>query len=120
MYDVTETYSFKNIHQYLEKLRLQLPPDGEILLIGAKTDFTNERKISFKEADEYAAKRTLSLFEISSKSNINVQNALNELVQRIVDKRQIGTFDPSTMIISDSVEKSKTSPLWSLFCCWVY
>lgn len=129
VYDTTEPYSFSNITQHIEAVRRSLPPYAELFLIGAKSDLTSERKVTFKEADIFATKNNLSLFETSSKTNSGVHEAFSRIAELIVERFEIGTFDPSTLVVpaftdkmqANSAEKTVTilRPNWSLLCCWL-
>jgi len=133
VYDTTEPYSFSNISRHLDDVRRTLPPCAELFLVGAKSDLTQERKVTFKEADIFATKNNLSLFETSSKTNSGVQEAFNRIGELIVERFEVGTFDPSTLIVPmysntktqtggemDAVTTNRVvRPNWSLLCCWL-
>jgi len=129
VYDTTEPYSFSNIPQQIETLRRCLPPYAELFLIGAKNDLTSERKVTFKEADIFATKNNLSLFETSSKTNSGVEGTFRRITELIVERFEIGTFDPSTLVVPVFNPNAKSGtgegtggiirPNWSLLCCWL-
>jgi len=128
VYDTTEPYSFSNIPQQVDNVRRCLPPYAELFLIGAKSDLTEERKVTFKEADIFATKNNLSLFETSSKTNSGVQGTFCRITESIVERFEIGTFDPSTLVVpalankvqvNGEVTRGIVRPNWSLMCCWL-
>ena len=54
-----------------------------MLLVGTKCDLISERKVSYNEAKEFAAKLGAAYIEISSKNSTNCELALAFLAQKI-------------------------------------
>jgi len=127
VYDITDENSFEKVGNYLRELKYFIPPDAEILLIGNKADMVEEgeRRVQFEEADKYAAKMGLSIFEVSAKTGLNVEAAFLELAQKIHEKIEVGTFDKEAQgIVPDLVFGEPDNPitktrsmLGCILCC---
>lgn len=63
LYDTTDSKSFDGLHNIIGDLSHLTSPGCEIFLIGCKSDLREQRKISFKEAEDFAIRIGFSLFE---------------------------------------------------------
>ncbi|GMT06942.1 hypothetical protein PENTCL1PPCAC_29116, partial [Pristionchus entomophagus] len=88
LYDTTQEGSFDKAVDYTKIMSRALPPSCEIALVGTKCDLKESRKTSFKHADSVAESLGLSLFEVSAKTSINCVVCLDEILERIVDRRE--------------------------------
>ncbi|GMR63053.1 hypothetical protein PMAYCL1PPCAC_33248, partial [Pristionchus mayeri] len=88
LYDTTEEGSFDKAIDYFKILSRALPPACELALVGTKCDLKESRKTSFHHADTVAESHGLSLFEVSAKTSINCVVCLEEILDRIVDRRE--------------------------------
>jgi len=140
VYDTTEQYSFQNIPDRIASVRRSLPPYAELFMIGTKCDCSGEhRKVKFKEADIFATKNNLSLFETSAKSGSGLSDAFARIAESVLQRYEIGTFDPSSWIVPAAssnkgqptgdndngltVDKSRITHgqvtlNWPFMCCW--
>ncbi|VDD91055.1 unnamed protein product [Enterobius vermicularis] len=60
------------------------------MLIGCKSDLKRLRSVTYEEAENFSLKYGLSLFEtsFSAKTNLNCMAALNEMVNKVQEKRE--------------------------------
>src|ERR1700722_11605072 len=49
------------------------------MLVGNKADLSAERRVSFADAEQFASETGVSLYEVSAKTGINVEEAFAEL-----------------------------------------
>lgn len=56
-----------------------MPPNVVIFLAGNKTDFTEDRKVTFKEAQQFAQENELLFMETSAKTAMNVREMFFEI-----------------------------------------
>lgn len=81
VYDITNRTSFENAK--LKAAELQKETDiSVILFIGNKSDLIDDRRVSTKEANEYCKEHDFLFDETSAKLNINVQNMLQNMVEK--------------------------------------
>ena len=93
VYDVNNRLTYKNLDfwmkEFTETSRLidLVLPEKPILVLGNKTDKDeNMKQISKTELDEFAQTHNVIAHEISAKKNSNkeVQNAINDFIDRLV------------------------------------
>lgn len=59
-----------------------------ILLVGNKSDLEDRREVSFEKAQQYAEKRGMAFIETSALDSSNVEQAFEQVIQRIHDQVQ--------------------------------
>ena len=84
MYDVNNKYNFECAKNYLKQLE-QLHSTACKVLIGNKIDEPN-REVSFEEGEKLAKEFNIGSFEISVKTNENVNELLNYLTVEMMKK----------------------------------
>ena len=80
---MTNYESFKNLDKWIQDLKRSADIDVIIFLIGNKLDLlSNEssRKVSRKDAEEYASFHKMKYFEISGLENKNVKETFDLLI----------------------------------------
>ena len=85
LYDVTNLQSFENIKSWINQIREEASPNVVIYLVGSKIDLEEERKVTKKDGEKLAEELGLPFLEVSGKSGINVNEVLNDIVERIDD-----------------------------------
>ena len=82
LYDITYKKSFDEIKEYYSKeIRERCKKNIPVVLIGNKLDLENERKVSQEEAILLAKQENYIYKETSCKTNENVANAFEALVE---------------------------------------
>ena len=87
VYDVTCEKSYNNLKFWIDSLQSNLYEDIDkvpIILIGNKIDIP-QRKIDKEIAKEFANKNNFEYFETSAKTGEGVDNAIKELVKKIMN-----------------------------------
>ena len=86
MYDVTSRESFKSIDEVWLKEVLEYFPENDviIMLIGNKIDL-GTRVVSKQEGERMAQQHGMMFIETSAKNKIGVQEAFEELVNKIIE-----------------------------------
>jgi Ras-related protein Rab-1A len=93
IYDITDRVSFNNIKLWLNECE-NFASKGVIkILVGAKCDLKEKRKVSVEEATEFAENNNMQFIETSSKDTINIDNAFimlaNEIKKKTLDTHMI-------------------------------
>ncbi|CCH43867.1 Ras-related protein [Wickerhamomyces ciferrii] len=84
VYSVTERESYNELLTFFQQiLRVKDSEDVPVLLVGNKSDLTEERSVSFEEGEKLAKQFNCKFLETSAKQGINVDNAFFDLVRRI-------------------------------------
>ncbi|XP_021513104.1 ras-related protein Rab-17 [Meriones unguiculatus] len=105
VYDITRKDSFHKAQQWLEDLEKEFHP-GEVvvMLVGNKTDLSEEREVTFQEGKEFAESKSLLFMETSAKLNYQVSEVFNtvaqELLQRAGDKGSSSSQEGEAVVLN--------------------
>ena len=75
VYDITDHSSFENIENWLDKVKVNCPPNVVTMLVGNKCDLESDRQVSREEAEAYAKSNGMLFTETSAKSFINIEES---------------------------------------------
>ncbi|XP_008052281.1 ras-related protein Rab-17 isoform X1 [Carlito syrichta] len=114
VYDVTRKDSFHKAQQWLKDLEKEVHlGDVVVMLVGNKTDLSEEREVTFEEGKEFAESQSLLFMETSAKLNHQVSEVFSavaqELLQREVREAQAPQGD-AAMVLNEG-------PTWQAKCC---
>ena len=84
VYDITNRASFEELNAWINDLNTLAAPNASIVLIGNKSDLTDERQVGKEEADAFAENHGLVNIEISSKDGTNIELVFQALAEGIV------------------------------------
>lgn len=87
-YDITDKESFDKVRVWLKELHQVVGEGIQVVVVGNKCDLERDRKVSKKEAEEWAQVNGAQHFLCSAKLGIRVGDAFSSLVQSIVTKMQ--------------------------------
>lgn len=105
VYDITRKDSFHKAQQWLEDLEKEFHP-GEVvlMLVGNKTDLSEEREVTFQEGKEFAESKSLLFMETSAKLNYRVSEIFNtiaqELLQRVGDRESSSPQEGEAVVLN--------------------
>ena len=85
-YSVIDKNSFENIHKWMVQVKSLAPTDVKVILVGNKSDFSEEREITYEEGKKMADKYNLIFFETSAKSGENVQLVFKIMGEEVREK----------------------------------
>lgn len=83
-YDITDKDSFAKVRVWLRELHQVVGENIAIVVVGNKCDLERERKVKKEEAESWCAEQGAQHFLASAKLDLNVSNAFNGLVNKIV------------------------------------
>ena len=106
VFDITQKQSFDDIDIYLDMFldHYKVEQDQEIpvLLLGNKTDLGN-KIIPDESIEKWKKKNHVSLYyEVSAKTGLNIEKAIEELVHEIVVPQQV--YDSTPIKIDPTVQ----------------
>lgn len=89
MYDVTNLESYNNLSYWLRNIQENASPDVVKVLAGNKCECSSTQRMVDKERGEKIAENfEMPFFEVSCKSNINIEEAFLALARKIREQRE--------------------------------
>ncbi len=86
VYDITARDSFENLQHWLSEVDIYSTNEQCVkLLIANKTDQSAERTVSKKEGQAFAREHGMLFIEASAKTQDGINQAFDELMQKILD-----------------------------------
>lgn len=86
VYDITRRDTFEHLGDWMSELEVYSNIQSSIkMVIGNKSDKTEERQVAREQGVEYAKKIGALFMESSAKSNVHIQDAFEELVFKILE-----------------------------------
>ncbi len=108
VYDVTRRITFENCIKWYKELKVFTDQECVICIVGNKLDLIegnpNRREVSIEEGKNFAKKNKTLFFETSAKSNNNVVECFEELLQQIYNTRR---KNPGTENLTESIVLKK-------------
>jgi Ras-related protein Rab-11A len=86
VYDANNPVSFKNLHKWLEELRIHISTNIPVMLLGNKNDL--ERQVPREEAVSFAVKNGLMFAECSAKTGHGVEEAFRKLAIEVYKREE--------------------------------
>ncbi len=88
MFDLTDQKSYDEISNWVENIKQIQEEDYPMILVGNKCDLEKERIISNEEGIELSKKFNLQFFEVSNKTNKNIEESGNAIIKLIIERKQ--------------------------------
>ena len=93
VYDISKKESFESIQSWIEDCKNSAPETVLMVLVGNKSDLTDERKVSEEEGREFAEKNGLLFFETSAKTGENVKEVIQVSTAEIAKRIKKGYYN---------------------------
>ena len=107
MYSITNRNSFELISEWINNIYDLKDRETPIILIGNKCDLEDQRKVSREEGMNTAEKYKTIYFETSAKEGINVEEAIDVLLNKIINKKKGEKEKKDNNLKLDSKKKNK-------------
>ena len=107
MYDITKKDSFNSVSEWINNIYDIKEKNFPFILVGNKCDLKDEREISEEEGLEAAEKYKTKYFEVSSREGINVEKAIDELLNKIISKNIIPKIKTIKLDIRKNIAPNK-------------
>ncbi len=109
VYDITDRDTFNNITSWLGEIRKHAGPNVVRLLVGNKCDLDSDRKVSQREAKEFAESQGMTYIETSAKARINVDEAFMTLTKQVYEALPDNERRPETGTNNLRQERKQTN-----------
>ena len=83
IYDITNTETYDNVENWISQIKEEASPNVVIYLVGNKVDMEDKRKVTTEEGQKVADENNLPFIETSAKSDINVNETFDNLVEKM-------------------------------------
>jgi Ras-related protein Rab-7A len=118
VYDVTNEESFKQIEtwrsNFLDQASPQNTGDFPFLLLGNKTDLTQDRVVEQGQGKALADKHRMKFFETSALNGHNVETAIREIASHASEQETVPVFSQDVVdkiqFVKDNKEPPKEEP----------
>jgi len=88
-YDITDSETFAHIGFWRAEIMKYAPKEAMICLLGMKADLEIRRQVSEADGKGMAESWHVPFFEVSSKTNTNVDESVSELARRITVSKSV-------------------------------
>ena len=85
LYNITDRDSFESLNFWLTEIIKNANKDVRIILVGTNCDLEDERKVTYQEGKEFATSNGMKFIEVSTKNNVNVQEAFDILLEDVLN-----------------------------------
>jgi len=99
VYDISSKWSFDGIDRWIKEIDEHAPGVPKIL-IGNRCHLAFKRQVSEDEAEEYAARHSMTFFEVSPLCDFNVTESLIELSRVALKRNGMGRMWGPTKVLS--------------------
>lgn len=88
VYDITDSDSFNSLSKYIEEIQKYTDPTTKFMLIGNKSDTSEEnRQVSMEEGEKFAHSHNFLFFETSALNDTNIFESFSELIFEIIKQQ---------------------------------
>ena len=87
VYDTTEQQSFDDISNYIEFIQEKKGKKFNMILLGNKIDEEEGKKVFKETGEKLAEEKEVKFYEVSCKDGTNVNEAINALIDLILETR---------------------------------
>ena len=93
VYDISSHTSFEDIQIWIDDCTKQTAKSVLLLLVGNKSDLSNQREVSFEEGQAFAKSHNMLFFEASAKTGENIIEIFEKSVKQIAKNIENNVYD---------------------------
>jgi len=116
VYDTTSRISFLNSSKWIDDIRSERGDEVVIVLVGNKTDLTDQRQVSTEEGRAKAGEETIFFVETSAKAGFNIKVLFRRLASALPGDEATATPESGLVDIKLSSNSDKNRDAPSLAC----
>jgi len=84
VYDITQLETFEHLQKWYAQIQEHSTGNVQILLVGNKSDLSDNRQVTYEDAEKLANKLGVSVFEASAKDGTNVDQAFYHIANQAI------------------------------------
>ena len=107
VYDITNENSFTNLKTWVKSIKEECGKSMQMIIVGNKCDLNDQRVIDKQKALEYAEEEKVEYIETSSKTGENVQKAISQLCEKVLENNEMGAEFSFTLDASSFAKNNK-------------
>ncbi|KAJ7383900.1 retrograde transport, plasma membrane to Golgi [Desmophyllum pertusum] len=108
-YDITKKDTFKNVVRWTEDVKKYAPSNVIKLLVGNKTDLSENREVSLEDARSCAAHYSMiDALEASAKDATNIENAFIRVARELKSRYENGSHLQASIMEGDLISESRS------------
>ena len=112
VFDLSDKKSFISITEWLKQIEKHAKENVYKFLVGNKSDLVEERKVSFKEAKDYADEHDLPYIETSAKEGININELFESSIKTFLSNNKFIGEEKNIKLFNQSTNDSEKNA-----CC---
>ena len=112
VFDLSDKKSFISITEWLKQIEKHAKENVYKFLVGNKSDLVEERKVSFKEAKDYADEHDLPYIETSAKEGININELFESSIKTFLSNNKFIGEEKNIKLFNQSTNDSERNA-----CC---
>jgi len=117
VYDITQQETFDHIDKWHRQINDHSNSNVQILLVGNKSDLSDNRQVSYEAAEQMAHNMGVTVFEASAKDGTNVDQAFYHIAKQAIDNKVHKIARPKTENINLNPTHSATQQQKKKNCC---
>jgi len=95
VYDITSLVSFNKVKEWVNELRLNVPEDIIMVVVGNKVDrAAKHRQLKFETGQDYARSVGASFMETSAKTKEGIDEVFNDISKRLIQNQNLTRKTP--------------------------
>ena len=112
VFDLSDKKSFISITEWLKQIEKHAKENVFKFLVGNKSDLVEERKVTFKEAKDYADEHDLPYIETSAKEGININELFESSIKTFLANNKFIGGEKNIKLINQSTNDGEKNA-----CC---
>lgn len=103
VYDVTDVESFRNISMWVRDLKANCEEDCLVMLVGNKSDLSDNRAVSLREGRSVARKEGFAFIETSAKLSTGIDTAFERILEEIYKRMPESNYTDRSTVYDDNL-----------------
>mmetsp|Transcript_2399 Transcript_2399/g.3334 ORF Transcript_2399/g.3334 Transcript_2399/m.3334 type:complete len:211 (+) Transcript_2399:176-808(+) len=120
VYDITNRVSFSHVEMWLEEVKQNTDSNCQIILVGNKSDLSDERQVFAREGKIFARDKNVLLLEVSALDSSGIETLFQQISQMVYEKDCEGRENGTATDLPDKTNSrvlEQTSTGYGYGCC---